>query len=115
MHGLRTLVVAYEEIGGDDFEAEGSGFELIGLLAMYDPSREDTKQTIDDALVVRVKIVTGDPLAIAKKTGRRFGLGGHMYPAKVLKDGPAPGGKHASLDEIIMVFRVCFRNVNVRL
>jgi len=25
-----------------------------------------------------------------------------MYPAKVLKDGPAPGGKHASLDEMIM-------------
>jgi H+-transporting ATPase len=25
-----------------------------------------------------------------------------MYPAKVLKDGPAPGGKHGSLDEMIM-------------
>ena len=25
-----------------------------------------------------------------------------MYPAKVLKDGPAPGSKHASLDEMIL-------------
>jgi H+-transporting ATPase len=25
-----------------------------------------------------------------------------MYPAKVLKDGPAPGSKHSSLDEMIM-------------
>ena len=104
MRGLRALAVAYEEIDGDDFEAEGNGFELIGLLAIYDPPREDTKQTIDDALAlgVRVKMVTGDQLAIAKETGRRLGLGDHMYPAKVLKDGPAPGGKHASLDEMIM-------------
>ena len=104
MRGLRALAVAYEEVDGDDFEAEGNGFELIGLLAIYDPPREDTKQTIDDALAlgVRVKMVTGDQLAIAKETGRRLGLGDHMYPAKVLKDGPAPGGKHASLDEMIM-------------
>ncbi|KAJ7923402.1 hypothetical protein B0H13DRAFT_69530 [Mycena leptocephala] len=102
--GLRALAVAYEELDGDDFEAEGNGFELIGLLAIFDPPREDTKQTIDDALAlgVKVKMVTGDQLAIAKETGRRLGLGDHMYPAKVLKDGPAPGGKHASLDEMIM-------------
>ncbi|KAH6896302.1 plasma membrane ATPase [Coprinopsis sp. MPI-PUGE-AT-0042] len=102
--GLRALAVAYEELDGDDFEAEGNGFELIGLLAIFDPPREDTKQTIDDALAlgVKVKMVTGDQLAIAKETGRRLGLGDHMYPAKVLKDGPAPGSKHRNLDEMIM-------------
>ncbi|GJJ15038.1 hypothetical protein Clacol_009312 [Clathrus columnatus] len=102
--GLRALAVAYEELEGDDPEAEGNGFELIGLLAIFDPPREDTKQTIDDAMAlgVRVKMVTGDQLAIAKETGRRLGLGDHMYPAKVLKDGPAPGGKHATLDDMIM-------------
>jgi H+-transporting ATPase len=104
MRGLRALAVAYEEVDGDNFEAEGNGFELIGLLPIFDPPREDTKQTIDDAIAlgVRVKMVTGDQLAIAKETGRRLGLGDHMYPAKVLKDGPAPGSKHASLDEMIM-------------
>ncbi|KAG7094907.1 hypothetical protein E1B28_005713 [Marasmius oreades] len=102
--GLRALAVAYEEIDGDDPEAEGNGFELIGLLAIFDPPRDDTKQTIDDAIAlgVKVKMVTGDQLAIAKETGRRLGLGDHMYPAKVLKDGPSPGGKHASLDEMIL-------------
>ncbi|KAF8140963.1 HAD-like domain-containing protein, partial [Mycena galopus ATCC 62051] len=102
--GLRALAVAYEELDGDDHEAEGNGFELIGLLAIFDPPRSDTKQTIDDALAlgVKVKMVTGDRLAIAKETGRRLGLSDHMYPAKFLKDGPAPGGKHASLDEMIM-------------
>jgi H+-transporting ATPase len=102
--GLRALAVAYEELEGDDHEQEGNGFELIGLLAIFDPPREDTKQTIDDAMAlgVKVKMVTGDQLAIAKETGRRLGLGDHMYPAKVLKDGPAPGGKHASLDDMIL-------------
>ncbi|KAH9478206.1 ATPase 6, plasma membrane-type [Psilocybe cubensis] len=102
--GLRALAVAYEELPGDDYTAEGNGFELIGLLAIFDPPRSDTKQTIDDALAlgVKVKMVTGDQLAIAKETGRRLGLGDHMYPAKVLKEGPAPGSKHANLDEMIM-------------
>ncbi|KAI6038014.1 plasma membrane H+-transporting ATPase [Pisolithus marmoratus] len=102
--GLRALAVAYEELDGDDAEVEGNGFELIGLLAIFDPPREDTKQTIDDALAlgVKVKMVTGDQLAIAKETGRRLGLGDHMYPAKVLKDGPAPGSKHMNLDEMIL-------------
>ncbi|PCH34978.1 plasma membrane ATPase [Wolfiporia cocos MD-104 SS10] len=104
MRGLRALAVAFEEVDGDDFEGEGNGFELIGLLPIFDPPRSDTKQTIDDAqaLGVRVKMVTGDQLAIAKETGRRLGLGDHMYPAKVLKDGPEPGGKHGSLDEMIL-------------
>lgn len=102
--GLRALAVAFEDVPSNDKEAEGNGFELIGLLAIFDPPREDTKQTIDDALLlgVKVKMVTGDQLAIAKETGRRLGLGDHMYPAKVLKDGPEAGGKHATLDEMIL-------------
>ncbi|KZT07000.1 plasma-membrane proton-e [Laetiporus sulphureus 93-53] len=102
--GLRALAVAYEEVEGQDPEAEGNGFELIGLLPIFDPPRSDTKQTIDDAqaLGVRVKMVTGDQLAIAKETGRRLGLGDHMYPAKVLKEGPEAGGKYANLDEMIL-------------
>ncbi|KAF8800996.1 plasma membrane H+-transporting ATPase [Phlegmacium glaucopus] len=105
MRGLRTLAVAYEEIEGDDFKAEGNGFELIGLLAIYDHLREDsTKQTIDEALSlgVRVKMVTADQFAIAKETGRRLGLGDHIYPAKVLKDVSELEGKYESLDEMIM-------------
>ena len=41
-------------------------------------------------LGVKVKMVTGDQLAIAKETGSRLCLGNHMYPAKVLKGGPTP-------------------------
>ncbi|KAJ7462014.1 hypothetical protein FB451DRAFT_1371056 [Mycena latifolia] len=104
IRGLRALAVAYEDVDGGDFEAEGNGFELIGLLAIFDPPREDTKQTIDDALAlgVKVKMITGDQLAIAKETGRRLGLGDHMYPARVLKDGPAADSPYANLDTLIL-------------
>jgi H+-transporting ATPase len=102
--GLRTLAVAYEELDGDDPEADGNGFELIGLLSIFDPPREDTKQTIDDALAlgVKVKMVTGDQLAIAKETGRRLGLGDKMFAAQVLKEGPPPGSAHKSLEQMIL-------------
>ena len=36
--GFCALVAAYEEVGSDDFDAEGNGFELIGLLIMFDPA-----------------------------------------------------------------------------
>lgn len=102
--GLRALAVAYEDVMGDQPDSEGNGFELAGLLSIFDPPRSDTKKTIDDAMAlgVKVKMVTGDQLAIAKETGRRLGLGDHMYAAKVLKEGPEAGGKHANLDEMIM-------------
>ncbi|KAJ1310644.1 hypothetical protein OPQ81_009173 [Rhizoctonia solani] len=90
----------------DNFEGEGNGFELIGPLAIFDPLRDDTKQTIDDAIALGVKVrmvtASGDQLIIAKETGRRLGLGDHKYLAKVVRDGPPPGGEHMSLDEMIM-------------
>ncbi|KAJ7444129.1 hypothetical protein B0H11DRAFT_447029 [Mycena galericulata] len=36
---LHALAVAYEELNGHDHEAEGNGFELIELLAIFDPPR----------------------------------------------------------------------------
>ncbi|KAJ6450310.1 hypothetical protein C8R47DRAFT_1261546 [Mycena vitilis] len=100
--GLRALAVAYEELDGE----MGSSLSGFGLLAIFDPPRKDTKQTIDDALAlgVMVKMVTGDQLAIAKETGRRLGLGDHMYPAKVLRDGrPSADSPYRNLDQLIMV------------
>jgi len=76
----------YEEVEGNGHEADGNGFALIGLLAIFDPPRSDIKQVIDDviAIGVNVKIVPGDRLAIGKETGRRLGLGDRMYAADVL-------------------------------
>jgi H+-transporting ATPase len=102
--GLRALLLLMRRLKVTTSRQKATGSSLLVFWQSMIPPREDTKQTIDDALAlgVKVKMVTGDQLAIAKETGRRLGLGDHMYPAKVLKDGPAPGGKHASLDEMIM-------------
>lgn len=71
--GLRGLAVAISD--GDE------NFKLIGLLPIFDPPREDTAETIKRAieLGVRVKMITGDQLEIAKETGRRLGMGDQMY------------------------------------
>jgi H+-transporting ATPase len=71
--GLRGLAVAISN--GDE------NFQLIGLLPIFDPPREDTSETIKKAveLGVRVKMITGDQLEIAKETGRRLGMGDTMF------------------------------------
>ena len=71
--GLRGLAVAISN--GDE------NFQLIGLLPIFDPPREDTAETIKKAveLGVRVKMITGDQLEIAKETGRRLGMGDTMF------------------------------------
>jgi H+-transporting ATPase len=60
--GLCALAVAYEELDHDNHEGEGNGFELIGLLAIFDPPCDDTKQTIDDAIALGVKVKISSPL-----------------------------------------------------
>ncbi|KAJ3564363.1 hypothetical protein NP233_g8341 [Leucocoprinus birnbaumii] len=102
--GFRLTAIAYEEVDGGDPEAEGNRFEFIGVLPLFDPPRVDAMQTIDDVvgLGVRVKMITCDQLAIAKQLGRRVGLGDHMYPARVLKDGPPPGSNYRSVEEMIL-------------
>lgn len=95
--GLRGLAVATSN--GDD------NFQLIGLLPILDPPREDTAETIRKAveLGVRVKMITGDQLEIAKETGRRLGMGDTMYVYEDLlrqKDKSSQGDD--SIDETIM-------------
>ena len=39
-NSLCALTIAFEEVQGDDHEAEGNGFELNGLLPIFDPPSE---------------------------------------------------------------------------
>ncbi|CAF1066729.1 unnamed protein product [Adineta ricciae] len=48
--GLRALAVAIEDVPSGEKDGKGNGFKLIGLLPIYDPPREDTKETIERAL-----------------------------------------------------------------
>ena len=66
--GYRTLAVGRQRTGAP--------LELLGLIPLYDPPREDSKQVIADmqAYGVEVKMVTGDHIAIAKEIGNLLGL-----------------------------------------
>jgi H+-transporting ATPase len=78
--GFRSLGVA---------RAEGDGkWRFRGVLPLFDPPRDDAKATIANALEmgVKVKMVTGDALAIAKETAARLGMGANILDAGSLGD-----------------------------
>ena len=55
------------------------------MLPLYDPPREDSKATIDTAkqMGVRVKMVTGDQVAIGKEIAKQVGLGPNILDASL--------------------------------
>ncbi|KAK4796132.1 hypothetical protein SAY86_028458 [Trapa natans] len=84
--GLRSLAVARQTVPEKSKDSEGSPWQFVGLLPLFDPPRHDSADTISRALDlgVNVKMITGDQLAIGKETGRRLGMGTNMYPSSSL-------------------------------
>ena len=78
--GFRSLGVARAQADGP--------WQLIGVLPLFDPPREDAKATLATArqLGVTVKMVTGDALAIAQETAKKLGLGINILDAAGLGD-----------------------------
>jgi len=76
--GYRTLAVGKKS--GD------APLVLIGLIPLYDPPRTDSRQVIADMrdYGVRVKMVTGDHIAIAREVGRLLGLKGEAIRSNQL-------------------------------
>ncbi|MDD5037455.1 MAG: plasma-membrane proton-efflux P-type ATPase [Methylococcaceae bacterium] len=78
--GFRSLGVA---------RAEGDGsWQFVGVLPLFDPPREDAKATIATALAmgVKIKMVTGDAMAIAKETAKKLNMGTNILDAGSLGD-----------------------------
>jgi H+-transporting ATPase len=78
--GFRSLGVA---------RADGEGqWEFIGVLPLFDPPREDAMSTIETAsqMGVKIKMVTGDALAIAKETAKKLNMGTNILDAGGLGD-----------------------------
>jgi len=77
--GYRALGVVKEENGA---------WSYVGLLAIYDPPREDSAETIKTAqeMGVNVKMVTGDHIAIAKQISQEVNLGTNILPASAFMD-----------------------------
>ena len=78
---LRTLGLAYAEIGDDNVIADGklidtSKMKMLGVVAISDPIRKEVPDAIKECLDagIKVKIVTGDTVGTAKEIGRQVGL-----------------------------------------
>ena len=91
--GFRSLGVACKE--GD------KDWELLGMMPMFDPPREDTAQTIAEAqfLGLQVKMLTGDAIAIAKETCKMLALGTKVYNSERLIHGGLSGSTQHELVE----------------
>ena len=61
-------------------------WRLLGIMPCSDPPRHDTAKTIRQAidLGLRIKMLTGDTVGIAKETSRQLGLGENVYNSERL-------------------------------
>ena len=85
--GYRTLAVARRTDAN-------SPLDLIGLIPLIDPPRDDSAQVISDmqAYGVQVKMITGDNMAIAREIGSMLGLAD-----KFMRAGQLSGKSNAEL------------------
>ena len=91
--GFRSLGVAVKE--GD------KDWQLLGMMPMFDPPREDTASTIAEAqtLGLQVKMLTGDAIAIAKETCKMLALGTKVYNSERLIHSGLSGATQHDLAE----------------
>lgn len=92
--GFRSLGVAVK--------SNDEPWQLLGMLPMFDPPREDTASTIAEAqlLGLSIKMLTGDAIAIAKETCRMLALGTRVYNSSRLIHSPSiPGTTQHDLVE----------------
>ncbi|MFZ0930663.1 MAG: plasma-membrane proton-efflux P-type ATPase [Syntrophobacteraceae bacterium] len=78
--GYRSLGVARTD--------ENGIWRFAGVIPLFDPLREDSKETIDTArsMGIKVKMVTGDQLAIAREIGHQIDLGPNILDAALFAD-----------------------------
>lgn len=83
--GFRSLGVARKR-------GEGQ-WEILGIMPCSDPPRHDTARTINEAksLGLKIKMLTGDAVGIARETSRQLGLGTNVYNAERLGLGDGGG------------------------
>ena len=81
--GFRALGVARMDDGGK--------WMIQGVLPLFDPPRVDAKSTVATAstMGVKIKMVTGDALAIARETAATLGMGTNILDGAALGDASA--------------------------
>jgi H+-transporting ATPase len=78
--GFRALGVARAGADGK--------WQIVGVLPLFDPPREDAKATIATArhMGIEIKMVTGDALAIARETAKTLDMGTNILDGASLGD-----------------------------
>ncbi|VAX35679.1 Lead, cadmium, zinc and mercury transporting ATPase; Copper-translocating P-type ATPase [hydrothermal vent metagenome] len=76
--GFRSLGVARTDKHGQ--------WQFLGVIPLYDPPREDTRRTIAAAkeMGIKVKMITGDQVAIARETAKQVGLGTNILDSGMI-------------------------------
>ena len=89
--GYRTLGIARKSTGGR--------WRFLGLLPLFDPPRDDSVATIEEAkaLGLDIRMVTGDNTAIARQIASKLHIGTNIIPARQIFDAQ---GRHHDGDEI---------------
>jgi H+-transporting ATPase len=78
--GFRSLGIARTD--------EKEKWQFLGVIPLYDPPREDSKATIENAkqMGVHVKMLTGDNLAIAKEIAGQLNVGPNILDSSLLTE-----------------------------
>jgi len=78
--GFRSLGIARTD--------DEDKWQLIGIIPLFDPLREDSKETVKVTreMGLKFKMVTGDQLAIAKEIGGQLGLGTNIMDAGIFDE-----------------------------
>ncbi len=78
--GFRSLGVARSE--------KDDQWQFMGVLPLFDPPWDDAESTIASAVKmgIKIKMVTGDAIAIAQETAKKLGLGTNILDARGLGD-----------------------------
>jgi P-type Mg2+ transporter len=75
--GLRTLGLAYKEIGQNKIKKDDeTGMTFLGFLLFFDPPKAGIVQTIEnmEKLGVSLKVITGDNKFVAAYLGKEVGI-----------------------------------------
>jgi H+-transporting ATPase len=78
--GFRSLGVARAD--------EQGKWKFVGMLPLFDPPRDGGQGNHRNAIQmgVKIKMVTGDQIAIARETSKELGLGSNILDANALGD-----------------------------
>ena len=76
-HGLRILAFAYKEISSTEISlSDENNLEFMGLVAMMDPPREESKQAVAECIGAGIKpvMITGDHKVTAAAIAKEIGI-----------------------------------------